>query len=574
MSALIRLIPLLSALVALSSSARADDRPARTEIARRAKSATALLQYGTSSATAFCVHPSGLFVTNDHALRDQAAMMGVNATPKLVLDSNLKSQKIIDAKIIRRDKDLDLALLKIESQPGPVPTLRLGNDEKLEELAELIAFGFPFGQMLASNGRYPSVSVNLGSVTALRRDAAGLLHRIQLDAELNPGNSGGPVLDESGAVIGVVVSGIRGAGINQAIPVSQLSRFLARPEFIFSSPVVPPAKADQLVEFRAELVSLVPDPTSYDLELKVGQKGKQRRFAMKPDGGAYSVSAVAFPPREGPVEFRMKIDYGEGASINGVVSERDVNFGTEVVKLSQIRQIILGEKDEVTFRDGRKITAVAADLDTVPIRVGPQSLDVKFAGAKTITLQAPDPSDVVSCQLVARQAGKDVGAICAPVYLEGAEQKSLDSIRDGRFSRPIATLSPVSFLSAYSVPGDHIGAGKTYMYERHEMIATPTQRGFKVQAGGFNFEFGGPNGRFLEARVYLDAKRLPFSGESPGMEIMGNGRGSGALVGKFVVWEFAVKDKEVERLAIDFVQYSDGKSTPFYGKIRINSNFH
>ena len=83
----------------------------------------------------------------------------------------------------------------------------------------LAAFGYPFGRLLASDNRYPAVSVNTGTVTALRRKG-GKLSAIQLDASVNPGNSGGPVVDKNGNLIGIVKSGMPGARLNFAIPVS------------------------------------------------------------------------------------------------------------------------------------------------------------------------------------------------------------------------------------------------------------------------------------------------------------------------------------------------------------------
>src|SRR5204863_78892 len=86
-----------------------------------------------------------------------------------------------------------------------------GSAEGLSELMEVVAFGFPFGTALSADRRdYPAVSVNVGSVTALRRKA-GALHRIQVDVPLNPGNSGGAVLDRTGKVVGVVVAGAQPA---------------------------------------------------------------------------------------------------------------------------------------------------------------------------------------------------------------------------------------------------------------------------------------------------------------------------------------------------------------------------
>src|SRR5262249_61260427 len=139
-------------------------------------------------------------------------------------------QKVLKAKVVRQDQNLDLALLRVEGETD-LPALALGSDEDLTELEEVVACGFPFGTALAlAKGEYPAISISVGSVTALRRGKDKALSRIQLDAALNPGNSGGPVLDRQGKVVGVVVSGVRWAGVNMAIPVSHLQRFLARPE--------------------------------------------------------------------------------------------------------------------------------------------------------------------------------------------------------------------------------------------------------------------------------------------------------------------------------------------------------
>ena len=135
--------------------------------------------------------------------------------------------------MIRADKDLDLALLRADGVKD-LPALSLGSVDRITETMEVVALGFPFGKLLdAQPNEYPAVSVNIGSVTSLRMKD-GALHRIQVDAALNPGNSGGPVLGPDGKVVGVVVAGVRGSGVNFVIPVSHLTTFLARPESISS----------------------------------------------------------------------------------------------------------------------------------------------------------------------------------------------------------------------------------------------------------------------------------------------------------------------------------------------------
>ena len=113
----------------------------RAEIAKRGREATAFLEVGPGrSATAFCVHPSGLFVTNFHVVQDQSAAI------KIVVNSGTLEQKIHTAKVVRRDREADLALLRVDEDEN-LPALPLGSASELEELVEVVVFGFPFGRV-------------------------------------------------------------------------------------------------------------------------------------------------------------------------------------------------------------------------------------------------------------------------------------------------------------------------------------------------------------------------------------------------------------------------------------------
>jgi serine protease Do len=98
--------------------------------------------------------------------------------------------------LIAKDPTNDLALLKVEAQPQYVAALR--SDVRLGENVE--AFGYPLANILATSGNFTT-----GNITAL----AGLgddSRFFQISAPVQPGNSGGPLLDESGNVVGIVSS--------------------------------------------------------------------------------------------------------------------------------------------------------------------------------------------------------------------------------------------------------------------------------------------------------------------------------------------------------------------------------
>ena len=516
----LRLVPwLVVAFFTAGPSAVADQAPSRAEIAKRAKACTAYVEVTPVSGSGFCVHPSGLFVTNAHVV----SRGGGDGAVTLVLDAGLKTQKVLKAKVLRRDTNLDLALLKAD-QSEPFKALELGSDEELGELADVIALGFPFGTALPRPGAYPAISVNMGTVTSLRRDKDGVLNRIQLDAALNPGNSGGPVLDVSGRVIGVVVGGIRGAGINTAIPVSHLRLFCARPEILFTPPAVPKNGLNQPFEFTAKTVSLIPSKEPLVLELVLGTDAKKaRRHAMTFSDGSYHATAIPFPEQKGPIELRALLRYENGL-VRGIVEDRVFHVRDRAVNLSQVRRLRPGPKAEVVLDKNERIEGAPTDLASVALKVGTQILQLDLAAALELSVTPPDDPATTSCTIEARQAGKTVGRVSFPLVVEGVGRTSLDALKDGEFARPLRSGAPISVVRVISSPGDYIGQGKTYTYRGEDLNVQRTPRGVTITVDGWNILFGGPANSFLTVAEYDGAKRFPFSNESPGLEFYGNGR--------------------------------------------------
>ncbi len=552
----------------------------REAVAKRAKLGTVLVDAKPTYGSGFCIHSSGLFLTNEHVIHPNDRLAQQNTENlTLVVDAGLKTQKVLKAKILRRDKDLDLALLKVDST-DKFEAIELGSDKDLAELTEVVACGFPFGKALARKDEYPAISINVGSVTSLRRDKTGELHRIQLDAAVNPGNSGGPILDRSGKVVGMVVSGIQGAGINMAIPVSHLKTFLARPEIAFTLPTIKAANRHEPFEFTATTVSLLPstdkpEKLEFELILEAGD-GQVRRFPMQLTNGTYRAKAIPFPAREGPPLYRVEVKFEDGL-VSGMAEDRTFRINEKEIKLSQLRYLRLGAKPEVRLVDGQRVEGKLVDLESIPVQVGKQPLKVNLANAKEINVEAIEEATAISCTVMTKLDGKEMKGVSLPLYIDGVSRPSLEALADGKFVKPPRSSTPVSYLRAVSSKGDYIGQGKNYSYESDEISPQMNPRGVTVHVGGiggWTLNFGGPGKRFLESGEYRDAKRFPFSGESPGLEFYGFGRGANTLSGEFMVWEIEVKNNQVVRLAVDFIQRCEGKMLPLYGSLRINSTFH
>ena len=138
----------------------------------------------TSLGSGFIIDPSGLVVTNNHVIADADEIT-------VVLDDNSR----LDAKVIGRDPKTDLALLKVESSKS-LPFVQFGNSDGARVGDWVIAIGNPFGL---------GNTVTAGILSARGRDinAGPYDDFLQTDAPINRGNSGGPMFDMSGKVIGV-----------------------------------------------------------------------------------------------------------------------------------------------------------------------------------------------------------------------------------------------------------------------------------------------------------------------------------------------------------------------------------
>ena len=133
----------------------------RAAVAAIAKASTVLIDVsGQGSGSGFCVDPSGLIITNEHVVRGY----GQGGILTVVVDAGLKTERVMPAKVVRRDKVRDLALLSVESNPA-IPSLSLGTDEAVSELSE-IARG-----VRAGGERHGILVVRAQHHVARRRDA-------------------------------------------------------------------------------------------------------------------------------------------------------------------------------------------------------------------------------------------------------------------------------------------------------------------------------------------------------------------------------------------------------------------
>ncbi len=140
-------------------------------------------QRSSALGSGFIISPDGYIVTNNHVI-DAADEISV----ELFHGGNL------DAHVVGRDTRTDIALLKVDSKE-PLPFVKFGDSDKVRVGDWVLAIGNPLGQ---------GFSVSAGIVSARNRMLQGSYDDfIQTDAAINRGNSGGPLFDTQGEVIGV-----------------------------------------------------------------------------------------------------------------------------------------------------------------------------------------------------------------------------------------------------------------------------------------------------------------------------------------------------------------------------------
>jgi serine protease Do len=148
----------------------------------------------------FIVSPEGHVITNQHVVRGASAV-----------EVRLHDRRRFSARVMGADARTDLAVLKIDGAAN-LPVMRLGDSDALRVGELVMAVGNPFGLE-------ESVSLGIVSRKASRAGAAGPgFQFIQTDAAVNPGNSGGPLVNMAGEVVGVNSAATSRGSIGFAIP--------------------------------------------------------------------------------------------------------------------------------------------------------------------------------------------------------------------------------------------------------------------------------------------------------------------------------------------------------------------
>jgi S1-C subfamily serine protease len=199
-----------------------------------------------STGTGVVISSTGQALTCHHVIADGERSILVRGRPVKIMVRVRRIEALLpaaandgaparyEASVVAANADLDIALLALGG--ASFASADLGDSDALEPGDEVRAIGYPFGREVeigrttdpAREAEAPDASIAHGDFSAFRLDAQGNRRYLQTSALLNPGNSGGPLLDSEGYVVGIVSRRLstEGAGLGFAVPINLVKEFL------------------------------------------------------------------------------------------------------------------------------------------------------------------------------------------------------------------------------------------------------------------------------------------------------------------------------------------------------------
>lgn len=228
-----------------------------------------------ASGTGFIITKDGYIITNAHVVKYVTQSPSQYYVTVLLPDDS----DPVEAEIIGSDSSTDIAVLKVNVNRD-LPSLKLGDSDKLKSGELVIAIGNAMGQL--------DDTVTVGVVSATNRDisASGYMIRvIQTDAAINNGNSGGPLLNSFGEVVGITNAKINASiseGLGFAIPVNSVKSVIEniinygkvtnRPYLGISVKKYDEGEFDEGAEAGVYIVQITPGGPADKAGIKVGDR--------------------------------------------------------------------------------------------------------------------------------------------------------------------------------------------------------------------------------------------------------------------------------------------------------------
>ena len=172
---------------------------------------------------------TGYLVTNNHVIDFSEGKRQAAATAPVItaiFDSGGKNERSARAEVLAADLRRDLAVLRVQGVRDLPTPIDCSHEPDVVETMSVVILGFPLGDLLATGKRNPAITVTKGSVSSIRLNDRGDVATVQIAGDISPGNSGGPVVDTQGRLVGIATGTIRNRPIGFAVPATALTKLL------------------------------------------------------------------------------------------------------------------------------------------------------------------------------------------------------------------------------------------------------------------------------------------------------------------------------------------------------------
>lgn len=335
----------------------------------------------------FIIDASGIIVTNNHVVEDAAQI-----TVALADGTQLEAQ------LIGRDDKIDLAVLRVETE-APLPALDWGDSDALEVGDWAVAIGNPLGL---------DGTVTAGIVSSLGRDIQSGPYDayIQVDAAINRGNSGGPLFDVNGDVVGVNTAILSPSGGNIGLGFA-----------------IPAAQAQEIVE------DLLDDGLVERGWIGVAIQGVSEDVAESLGLEAADGALVADVTPDSPAA-AAGLQVGDvilGFADTQIETVRDLTTGVaawDVGETASMRVWRAGQSVDVMITPGLMETSLSAPVPEAPKPPEPSRLDLAALGLSLTEAEGK----VVINQASGAEAGTGVGDVQAGDIIVSINQVAVDRV--------------------------------------------------------------------------------------------------------------------------------------------------
>lgn len=232
------------------------------EVMKGVGPAIVMIHSGNATGSGFIVHPSGYIVTNSHVMVENSALI------------KLSNGSTVKADLINFNEDKDIALLKTQSGAN-YEYISLGDSAKCKQGDPVLVAGSPL---------HLESTVTKGIISAIRPGKSFVM--IQTDAAMNMGNSGGPLLNALGEVIGINSLAVKksiGEGLGFAVSINDAKPIIEGKEQVTPQALVArqERKREMLVSKAQAQRSVQDEAISREIERKWDEEDREKRIAQQ-----------------------------------------------------------------------------------------------------------------------------------------------------------------------------------------------------------------------------------------------------------------------------------------------------